>query len=209
MEGRTTLIVAHRLSTISLADRVVLMDAGRVVADGTHLELLETVPLYVEVLAQAEELERLRPTARRNRSHEVSGQVMGGPMAGGAAQRRQPRRRTAVRRGPVGDAGRRRPAAGRRAGPRRPARPLHLPGRRPASFATSPCGACCSGTGSWALLAVLLVCIVSVANQAGPKLVSYAIDDGMIHPDMAVVGCGRISLPGFASGSPPSPSGPW
>ncbi len=37
------------------------------------------------------------------------------------------------------------------------------------------------------LLAVLFVCIVSVANQAGPKLVSYAIDDGMIHPDMAVV----------------------
>jgi ATP-binding cassette subfamily B protein len=57
MEGRTTLIVAHRLSTISLADRVVLIDAGRVVADGTHSELLDNVPLYAEVLAQAEELE--------------------------------------------------------------------------------------------------------------------------------------------------------
>jgi ATP-binding cassette subfamily B protein len=58
MQGRTTLIVAHRLSTISLADRVVLMDAGRVVADGTHAVLLDTVPLYAEVLAQAEELDQ-------------------------------------------------------------------------------------------------------------------------------------------------------
>ncbi|MGD0199035.1 MAG: ABC transporter ATP-binding protein [Solirubrobacteraceae bacterium] len=55
MEGRTTLIVAHRLSTIGLADRVVLLDAGRIVADGTHAELIETTPLYVEVLAQVEE----------------------------------------------------------------------------------------------------------------------------------------------------------
>ena len=58
MEGRTTLIVAHRLSTIGLADRVVLLDGGRVVADGTHSELLESTPLYVEVLAQVEEEER-------------------------------------------------------------------------------------------------------------------------------------------------------
>jgi ATP-binding cassette subfamily B protein len=58
MRGRTTLIIAHRLSTIGLADRVVLIDEGRIVADGTHQELMETTPLYVEVLAQAEEEER-------------------------------------------------------------------------------------------------------------------------------------------------------
>jgi ATP-binding cassette subfamily B protein len=55
MEGRTTLIIAHRLSTISLADRVVLLQHGRIAADGTHADLMATVPAYAEVLARAEE----------------------------------------------------------------------------------------------------------------------------------------------------------
>ena len=57
MQGRTTLIIAPRLSTISLADRVLLRDPHKVVADGTHAELLATTPLYAEVLAQAAEFE--------------------------------------------------------------------------------------------------------------------------------------------------------
>jgi ATP-binding cassette subfamily B protein len=51
MRGRTTLIVAHRLSTISLADRVVLVEDGRVIADGTHESLLAAEPRYGRVLA--------------------------------------------------------------------------------------------------------------------------------------------------------------
>ncbi|AGL19703.1 ABC transporter ATP-binding protein [Actinoplanes sp. N902-109] len=51
MTGRTTLIVAHRLSTIGLAGRVVLMADGRVVADGTHESLLREEPRYARVLA--------------------------------------------------------------------------------------------------------------------------------------------------------------
>ena len=40
MRGRTTIVIAHRPATIALADRVVLLDGGRVAADGTHAELL-------------------------------------------------------------------------------------------------------------------------------------------------------------------------
>jgi len=54
MEGRTTLIIAHRAATIALADRVVLLDGGRIVAEGTHPELLATEPRYRQVLAQSE-----------------------------------------------------------------------------------------------------------------------------------------------------------
>lgn len=48
---RTTIVIAQRLSTIALAERVALIDEGRVVATGTHRELLETEPSYREILA--------------------------------------------------------------------------------------------------------------------------------------------------------------
>jgi ATP-binding cassette subfamily B protein len=51
MQGRTTIVIAHRPGTIALADTVVLLDDGRVVATGTHDELLRREPRYREVLA--------------------------------------------------------------------------------------------------------------------------------------------------------------
>lgn len=55
MKDRTAIVIAHRLSTILLADRVVLLDGGRIAASGTHAELMVREPRYVEVLARAEE----------------------------------------------------------------------------------------------------------------------------------------------------------
>ena len=54
MAGRTTIVIAHRPATVALADRVVLVDGGRVVADGTHEHLLATDARYRQVLAAAE-----------------------------------------------------------------------------------------------------------------------------------------------------------
>jgi subfamily B ATP-binding cassette protein MsbA len=51
MRGRTTLVIAHRLSTIEHADRVVAIDAGRLVEQGTHAELLARGGLYARLHA--------------------------------------------------------------------------------------------------------------------------------------------------------------
>ena len=52
MTGRTTFIIAHRLSTIALAHEIVVLDRGRIVAQGDHSQLLGTSELYSEIVAK-------------------------------------------------------------------------------------------------------------------------------------------------------------
>ncbi len=49
MKDRTSIVIAHRLSTVLNADMIVVMEAGRIVAQGSHAELLESCPLYARL----------------------------------------------------------------------------------------------------------------------------------------------------------------
>ena len=84
MQGRTTLIIAHRRSTLNLADRIVVLDGGRVADSGTHEELTERCPLYRQLItgedADAEPgVHLIRPTVE---------DLLGGPGPGASARAR-------------------------------------------------------------------------------------------------------------------------
>ncbi|MFJ7020142.1 ABC transporter ATP-binding protein [Streptomyces sp. NPDC101117] len=61
MEGRTTLLIAHRRSTLGLADRIAVLDAGRLADIGTHEELQERSALYRRLLTDPDELGGVSP----------------------------------------------------------------------------------------------------------------------------------------------------
>ena len=51
MKGRTTLVIAHRLATVQRADRIVVMEAGKIVETGTHAQLVASGGLYARLAA--------------------------------------------------------------------------------------------------------------------------------------------------------------
>ena len=53
MRGRTTLLIAHRLSTVIDADRIYVIDGGRVIESGTHTELLQAGGAYARLYRTA------------------------------------------------------------------------------------------------------------------------------------------------------------
>jgi ATP-binding cassette subfamily B protein len=82
MEGRTTFVIAHRLSTVRRADMILVMDQGRIVERGTHQELLARGGLYKEIhdlqlvdharfAEEMEELEELE-TSEADERHSLS-----------------------------------------------------------------------------------------------------------------------------------------
>jgi ATP-binding cassette subfamily B protein len=63
MRGRTTLIIAHRLATVLKADRILVMEGGRIVEEGTHASLVAAGGLYARLARLQFETDRLADAA--------------------------------------------------------------------------------------------------------------------------------------------------
>ena len=73
MEGRTTLIIAHRLSSVVKADRIIVLEDGRLVESGNHGELVSAGGVYAELMAQQRELDEEEPGGHQDAyGHDAS-----------------------------------------------------------------------------------------------------------------------------------------
>jgi ATP-binding cassette, subfamily B, bacterial len=88
MRGRTTLIIAHRRSTLNLADRIVVLDQGRVADSGTHEELTERCPLYRQLITGEDTDAESGVRLIRPRQAQTVEDMLGGEGAGASARAR-------------------------------------------------------------------------------------------------------------------------
>ncbi len=111
MRGRTTLIIAHRRSTLNLADRIVVLDQGRVADSGTHEELTERCPLYRQLITGEDEAgaPMVRPRPVHTVEDVLDSRVLASVTAAGAGGRRAA---ASFGRGAAGSMGRSRGGAG-------------------------------------------------------------------------------------------------
>ena len=72
MEGRTTLVIAHRLATVQKADRIVVMDQGRIVEEGNHQELMQRDGLYAKLARMQFHIEPLAPSTETVEPQEAA-----------------------------------------------------------------------------------------------------------------------------------------
>ncbi|MDP9274399.1 MAG: ABC transporter ATP-binding protein, partial [Chloroflexota bacterium] len=76
MRGRTTIVIAHRLSTVERADRILVLDRGRIVEEGTHTELLTRGGLYHRLYTRKFVDESSIPPSEPPVPPELAGQIV-------------------------------------------------------------------------------------------------------------------------------------
>lgn len=80
-KNRSTLVIAHRLSTVVNADQIIVLDAGKIVERGTHGELLAAEGLYASMWARQREADEAEERLRAAKEHDELGVITRGPRA--------------------------------------------------------------------------------------------------------------------------------